>query len=161
VPRTACGALGWLALGCLLDAATAAGAPAALRPQAAESLSLELVLPAQVPAGAPVTITLRGRNGTQRPLDLYLRGRTTTFDVVVAEPGGEVVWRRLEGEIIPTIVQLRTLAPGEQFELEAAWDQRTREGSLLEPGEYTARGLLLVEGEPLETPLASFRILAP
>lgn len=128
---------------------------------APESLSLELVLPPRVRAGEPVPITLRVRNKTERTLDLYLRGRTTTFDVIVARPDGDVVWQRLEDEIIPAIVHLRPLAPAEQFELETVWDQRTRDERRVEPGGYTARGLLLVEGDALETPLAPFRIGEP
>jgi hypothetical protein len=124
-----------------------------------ESLSIELVLPASVRAGQRVQIMLRGQNRTERSIDLYLRGRTTIFDVIVARAAGEVVWRRLEDEIIPAIVHLRTLAPAEQFELVTVWDQLTKSRRRVEPGEYTARGLLLVEGEPLETPSAPFRIV--
>jgi hypothetical protein len=124
-----------------------------------DSLALELVLPLRVRAGEPVTIRLLVQNRTQRALDLYLRGRTSTFDVVVARPGGAVAWRRLEDEIIPAIVHLRTLAPAERFEIMAVWNQRTRHGGPVEPGEYTARGLLLVEGDPLETPSVPFRIV--
>lgn len=124
-----------------------------------DSLGLELVLPGRVRVGEAVRMKLRVQNQTQRILDLYLRGRTITFDVVVARPDGEVVWQRLEDEIIPAIVHLRTLAPAERLELEAVWDQRTKQGRPAEPGEYTARGLLLVEGDPLETPSAPFRIV--
>jgi len=102
---------------------------------------------------------LRGQNRTERSIDLYLRGRTTIFDVIVARAAGEVVWRRLEDEIIPAIVHLRTLAPAEQLSLVTVWNQRTKQGGPLEAGEYTARGLLLVEGDPLETPSARFRIV--
>jgi hypothetical protein len=122
-------------------------------------LALELVVPPRVRAGEPVTFILLVENRTSRALDLYLRGRTITFDVVVARASGEVAWQRLEDEVIPAILQLRTLAPSERIELEAVWDQRTRQGELLEPGEYAARGLLLVEGEPLETPAVPFRVV--
>jgi hypothetical protein len=123
-----------------------------------DSVSLELVLPRSVPAGKPVQIRLRVQNLTERSIDLYLRGRTTTFDVVVSRSGGEIVWQRLEDEIIPAIVHLRTLAPAERFELVAVWDQLTKQGKRVEPGDYTARALLLTEGEPLETPSTPFRI---
>ena len=126
-----------------------------------DSLGLELTLPGRVRAGEPMPIKLHVQNLTQRTLDLYLRGRTITFDVVVARPAGEVVWQRLEDEIIPAILHLRTLAPSERIELEVVWDQRTRQGEPLEPGEYVARGQLLVEGEPLETPPVPFRIVEP
>lgn len=129
-----------------------------MKPQP-DSLGLELVLPRSVPARNPVQITLRVQNRTERSVDLYLRGRTATFDVVVARSGGEIIWQRLEDEIIPAIVHLRTLAPAEQLELVTVWNQRTKQGGPLEAGEYTARGLLLVEGDPLETPSARFRIV--
>jgi len=103
---------------------------------------------------------LRVSNRGARPLDLYLRGRTVTVDVVVTRAGGEVVWRRLEGEIIPAIVHLRTLAPGERLEVAAVWDQRTNLGIPAGPGEYAARGFLLVEGDPVPTPPAAFRVVA-
>lgn len=125
-----------------------------------DSLSLTLVLPAEVRAGGRVPITLRVENHERGPLDLYLRGRTTTFDVEVTDTGGTVVWRRLEGEIIPAIVHLRTLAPGERFEIGTTWDQRTTQGRPIPPGAYSVRGLLLVEGKPLETVPVPLRIVA-
>jgi hypothetical protein len=124
-----------------------------------DSVRLELLLPPRVRAGEPVPIRLRAQNVTQRALDLYLRGRTTTFDVVISRRSGEVVWRRLEGEIIPAIVHLRPLPPGERLEVETVWDQRTKDGRAVAPGEYVAQGLLLVEGEPLPTAPASLKIL--
>jgi hypothetical protein len=125
---------------------------------ALDSLSLELVLPHRVRAGEPVPIELRVQNLTRRSLDLYLRGRAVTWDVIVARRGGDVVWRRLEDEIIPAIVHLRTLAPGERLEADAVWNQRTNQGRRVEAGEYTARGLLLVDGEPLQTASVPFAI---
>jgi hypothetical protein len=165
----ACAAFVVLASACRSDSADARGGSAAppettlpattvMEPEP-DSLGLELVLPPRVRAGEPVTFVLRVQNRTSRALDLYLRGRTITFDVVVSRAGGEVVWQRLEDQIIPAILHLRTIAPSERIELEAVWDQRTRRGTPLEPGEYAARGLLLVEGEPLETPTVPFRIV--
>lgn len=126
-----------------------------------DSFRIELLLPPRVRAGEAVPIRLRAQNVTQHTLDLYLRGRTPTFDVVIARTDGEVVWQRLEGEIIPAIVHLRPLAPGERLEIGTAWDQRTKAGKTLGPGEYVAYGLLLVEGEPLRTPSTSLRIAPP
>ena len=82
------------------------------------------------------------------------------FDVIVARDDGEIVWQRLEGEIIPAILLVRSIAPTERFELSTVWNQRTRDRKYSRPGNYTARGLLLVEGEPLETPAINFRIEA-
>lgn len=117
----------------------------------ADSLILELVVPTRVRVGNRVPITLRVVNRAGRRFDLYLRGRTATFDVVVTGPDSTVVWRRLDGEIIPAIVHLRTLAPAERMELEAVWDQRTRAGGRLPGGAYEIRGFLLVEGKALKT----------
>jgi hypothetical protein len=124
-----------------------------------DPLRLELILPSRVRAGEPVPLRLRAQNVTGRPLDVYLRGRTITFDVIVARTSGDVVWRRLEGEIIPAIIQLRALAPGERIEVEAVWDQRTNDRKKVDSGEYVATGLLLVEGEPLRAPPKPFTIL--
>jgi hypothetical protein len=123
-----------------------------------DTLEVELLVPASIRPGDPVPLRLRVRNGSGRTLDLYLRGRATTFDVEVTGPDGQVVWRRLEGEILPAIVHLRALGPGEEFEVEGVWDQRTRSGQPVLPGAYTARGLLLTEGDPVESPSISFRI---
>ena len=116
-----------------------------------DSLELLLLAPDSVRAGAPIRFTLRLTNRGAAPLDVYLRGRTVTFDVAVADSGGTVVWRRLEGETIPAIALLRTLAPAERLDLTAEWDQRTNAGAPVRPGAYTVRGLLLVEGPPRAT----------
>jgi hypothetical protein len=72
--------------------------------------------------------------------DVYLRGRAITIDVEVTRADGAVVWRRLEGEMIPAIVHLRTLAPGERLEVETTWDQRATGGKAVEPGDCVAAG---------------------
>ena len=126
---------------------------------ASDSLRLELLLPRSVRAGEPVSISLRVENRTRHAIDLYLRGRTATFDVIVSRPDGVVVWQRLEDEIIPAIVGLRALAPGERLELATVWDQQTKQRKPVGAGEYTARGLLLVEAKPLETPPVPFVIV--
>ena len=135
--------------------------PAAVTSPAADSLRLRLDVPAGVRAGAPVPIVLRVENVSPRPVELYLRGRTIAFDVVVARADGGVVWRRLEDEVIPAVVQVRALAPNETLELRAEWDQRTARGAAVPAGEYVARGLLLTDRpEPLETPPVPLRIVA-
>ncbi len=126
---------------------------------APDSLRLELLLQPRVRAGEPVRLELRAENVAPRAVDLYLRGRTPTFDVVIARAGGGVVWRRLEGEIIPAIVGLRALRPGERLQVEATWDQRTNGGEAVEPGDYVVEGSLLTDGEPLRAPPRSLTIL--
>ncbi|MFN2564596.1 MAG: BsuPI-related putative proteinase inhibitor [Gemmatimonadaceae bacterium] len=129
---------------------------------AQDSLRLGIDVPREVRLGQPVPVTFRVENVAGRPLDLYLRGRTIAFDVIVERRGGGApVWRRLAGEIIPAILQLRTLAPGETFELRAEWDQRTNRGRRVSAGVYSVRGALLTDGAPLETAAVELRILTP
>jgi len=124
----------------------------------ADSLSLRLEMPERVATDEPVPITLEVRNVTDRSIDLYLTGRPIAFDLVVTEEDGEVVWRRLEGEVIPMVLRIETLEPGVALEFEETWDQRSNAGEFVPPGTYTVRGKLLTEDEPLVTPESRLRI---
>jgi hypothetical protein len=115
-------------------------------------LRLALVAPDKVRRGEPVPITLRLTNTAKRGVELYLTGRTVTFDIIVARPDGQVVWRRLEHVATQQILQIKMLAPGETFELKDVWRQA------VEPGEYTLTGVLPTGGEPLRTAPARLRI---
>lgn len=119
---------------------------------------LELVLPAEVRVGDAFDITMRVRNLGARPRDLALQGRTPTLDVIVSRPNGDTVWQRLRDEVVPAVLALRTLGPGEALTVEARWDQRNLDGTPAPPGEYLARGLLLTEDEPLATAQIAFLI---
>ena len=121
-------------------------------------LVLKLVVPEVVPVGRPVPMVLHVSNHARAPLDLYLRGRTLTFDVEVSREDSTFVWRRLQGEIVPAIVHVRALAPGERIEASAVWDQRASLGGAAGPGSYLARGFLLTEETPFPTLLVGFRI---
>lgn len=123
-----------------------------------DSLRLWLELPEQVSAGEPVPVTFRVENISDGPLDLYLTGRPIAFDLIVEDEGGTVVWRRLEDQVIPAILRIETLAPGERLELDDTWDQRSNAGEPVAPGAYTVRGELLTEQEPLVTPAVPLRI---
>jgi hypothetical protein len=125
----------------------------------ADSLLLDLNVPPEVRAGEPLLVTMRVRNPASRAVDLALHGRSPTLDVIITRPNGDTVWHRLAGEVLPAILSLRTLAPGEQLEMSTRWDQRTPQGPAA-PGEYVVRGLLLTDGAPLATGPARFRILA-
>lgn len=125
-----------------------------------DSLRLEIEVPPEVRAGAPVPITLRARNAGAAPFELYLQGRTVAFDITVARANGAAVWRRLEGQTIPAILQVRVLTPGESLELHDQWDQRASTGEPVGPGSYTVEGALLTDSpQPLKTPAALLRIL--
>ena len=120
-----------------------------------DALRLTLIAPAETRAGARVPFTLRVENTSARPLELALRGREIAFDVIVSTTDGAIVWRRLDGAVIPGILQLRVLGPGEHLDLRASWESAT-------PGSYFARGALLTdEPSPRETPLVRVRVLPP
>lgn len=122
-----------------------------------DSLSLAIRVPRRVSPGETVPVILRVENTSGRAIDLYLRGRTIAFDVVVTDADGEV-WRRLEDEVIPAILRIETLEAGGLLELEASWDQRSNAGEPVPAGEYRVRGEVLTEDDPLVTPAARLRV---
>jgi hypothetical protein len=124
-------------------------------------VQLRLDAPNTARVGERVSLTIIVENPTDRPVDLYLRGRQIAFDVVVTDSDGVVVWRRLEGEIIPAIVQLKSLAPREVLALRTTWEQRSNRGRPLAAGLYSVRGLVLTDDAqaPLETAAVELRIL--
>ncbi len=76
------------------------------------SLRPSLELPDTVRVGVTVPITIRLENRGTRPLDLHLTGRPIAFDLVVSDPEGRVLWRRMDDEVLSMVLQLRTLEPG-------------------------------------------------
>jgi Intracellular proteinase inhibitor len=107
-----------------------------------------------------VPITLRLTNTTSKPITLYLRGRAIAFDLTVTRADGEVVWRRLEGETVPAILQVKELAPGEALALEDTWDQRTNLGDTADPENYTVQGAVLTDQpDPIRTPAVPISIV--
>lgn len=114
-----------------------------------DSMRVEIVVPRRVAAGAPVPMAIRIANTTRRPLELHLQGRSAIFDLTVRR-GDTVVWRRLEGEAVQAILQLRTLAPGEALVLEETWHQKDDAGKRVGPGEYTVSGTVPTDGAPIE-----------
>lgn len=125
---------------------------------ATESLQVILSAPPRVPLGAPVLFRLVLANQTDRRLTLYLSGRSVTFDITVTGPEGSVVWRRLEGQTIQGILQVRELGPREHLVLEDEWDQTASDGKPVPPGTYMAKGAILTDGAPLFTPSVSFAV---
>jgi hypothetical protein len=121
-------------------------------PQRPDSLSFTVVAPHSVRRGEPVPILLRLTNTGVRTLNLYLTGRTITFDIIVARSDGQVVWRRLEHVTSQQIVQVKTLAPGETFEMKDVWK------ATVDPGDYTLTGVIPTDGPPLRTTPAPLRI---
>jgi hypothetical protein len=121
-------------------------------PQHPDSIRFTVGAPASVRRGEPVPIMLRITNAGDRPLHLYLTGRSITFDIIVAKSDGQVVWRRLEHLTSQQILQVKTLAPGESMELKDVWKQGVAEG------EYTVQGVLPTDGAPLRTAPTRLRI---
>jgi hypothetical protein len=108
----------------------------------ADSMTIDIRLPAEVCRGDKVAITLRVTNTSGKPLTLYLQGRPVAFDVIISRRDGTLVWRRLEGAVISAVLQVRSLAPGEVMEFSDSWSQRTNLGAAVEPGEYLVTGVL-------------------
>jgi hypothetical protein len=122
-------------------------------------LRVELQVSPRVRHSESVAITIRLTNETSRTLDATFVGRTITCDVIVRDVDRRVVWRRLEGEVVPMVLQLRTFAPGEVVELAIAWDQRGTNGAPVTPGSYLVSGEVPTgDPEPLRTPEMTMRI---
>lgn len=124
----------------------------------ADSLHLSLEAPDRVRSGEEALLTLRVENVSGGPLDLYLRGRTIAFDLVVTDEGGNPVWSRLHGEIIPAILRVEHLAAGDTLVLRDSWDGRTDAGESVPSGRYRVHGVLLTEGDPLRTPVRCLEV---
>lgn len=99
-----------------------------------------MTLPREAARGVPVRIHLRLVNPSDQPANLALQGRPAAFDIVVTDRKGGPVWRRLEGEVVVAVLQLRSLGPGEAVEFEAMWDQRDQAGVPVPAGEYLVTG---------------------
>jgi intracellular proteinase inhibitor BsuPI len=124
------------------------------------SMTLQILLPDTVRSGEAVPITLRLTNSDRKPATAYLQGRPTAFDIIVTRRDGTPVWRRLEGAVIPAVLQVRSLAPGAVLEFHGSWPQRTNLGAAVGPGEYLVTGVLPTDPPAeLRTHPAPLRIL--
>ena len=110
-----------------------------------DSVAFRVELPSAAHAGEPVPIVLRLTNRTEQALTLALQGRPLAFDVTVTGPDGAIVWRRLEGAVVQSILAVRALAPAESLTFEAVWDGRRRDGTPSPPGRYLVAGKLLTD----------------
>ncbi|MGH7584844.1 MAG: BsuPI-related putative proteinase inhibitor [Gemmatimonadales bacterium] len=124
-----------------------------------DTLTFQVTAPDSVRAGEPVPIALRLANTSGRPLQLYLQGRPLAFDITIRGPDGTIVWRRLEGATVSAILAVRVLEPGASLTFEDTWDQASKHGAPIPPGEYTVTGSLPTDRDPLETPPTRLRIV--
>jgi hypothetical protein len=122
------------------------------------TITFAVVAPDSVRRGDPVPITLRLTNAGTVPENLYLTGRSITFDIIIARSDGEIVWRRLEHATGQQILQVQTLAPGQTLELKDRWRQRTNAGAAVAPGDYTVTGVIPTDRQPLRTAPVRLRI---
>jgi len=108
--------------------------------------------PAAARVGQPVPITLRLHNPSKQPVEAHFLGRTITFDIVVTNADGNVVWRRLGEGAVPSILQIRTLAAGATMEWRDNWVPAAA-------GRYRIQGVLPSDdAEPRRTPLVETEV---
>lgn len=106
-------------------------------------VSLTLEAPERVRLGDSVRVLVRVSNGGQSTAQLYLRGSEATVDVEVMNERREV-WRVLEQAVIPALLRLEMLAPGQSLEAAQHWKPTER-------GTYRIVAMLLGERNPYVT----------
>ncbi|MEJ7809610.1 MAG: BsuPI-related putative proteinase inhibitor [Gemmatimonadaceae bacterium] len=111
----------------------------------------ELELPTRVAAREAVPIVLRVRNAGRERVELMLTGRPVAFDLVVMGADRTVVWRRLHGAAVSSMLQATLVGPGETLEFTERWLQQDNAGGAVPPGTYSIQGILPVEGGQLVT----------
>lgn len=120
---------------------------------------VEVHIPPSIPAGQSIPIVVTIENTSSDRVELYLRGREITVDLEVSRAGGPLVWRRLDGAVVQSILAVRIVEPGEVMELRAEWDQRDADGTLVGPGSYTMVARILTDGSmTLESTTVSFNV---
>ena len=133
------------------DSADATDPPASVR--------VRLEVPERVRAGDRVPIRLRIENALDRPVTIEHTGVALIADVVVTHVEGAVVWRSLDGQAVPTVLAVRTLAAREVVTVDASWDQRTGDGRPVAPGDFLVRGGVRTDGAALGAAPRPLRII--
>lgn len=123
-----------------------------------EDLRVRVAAPRAAAAGEPVPITLAVENTGSAPATVYLTGRPIAFDIIIERTDGSHVWQRLRGGVIPAILHVRELGPGERLELSTEWDQRTDAGTPVGTGAFLIRGSVPGASEPMTAPAVPLRI---
>jgi hypothetical protein len=88
-------------------------------------------------------------NTGESTIEAHLQGREPVHDLTVTGDGGEIVWRRLKGEIGQAILRIDVLAPRESLRIPGEWDQRDSAGHYVEPGFYTLQASVPTDSGPL------------
>jgi hypothetical protein len=78
-------------------------------------------------------------------LTLQLLGRTPAADFRVSDLRDRTVWSRLRGQTLLGALRLFPLGAGKHLSFRQVWDQRGDTGTLVPPGEYVIRGVLMTD----------------
>jgi hypothetical protein len=111
-------------------------------------MRLDIAVPPEVRRGDSVPIVLRLIYDGATQVEVPLQGRPVAFDVKITRPDGALVWRRLEGETVTAILQLRVLPAGDTLVFHGSWDQRDVGGAHLAPGGLIVRGVVAYDPPP-------------
>jgi hypothetical protein len=79
---------------------------------------------------------------------VYLQGRPTAFDIIVATAEGRPVWRRLAGQTITAILGVYTIEPGGALTFEDVWPQTDQAGVQVPAGRYSIEVELPTDNDP-------------
>ena len=105
----------------------------------------------------PLVFTVTNAGPTS--VTLQLLGRVPAADFQITDLRGRTIWSRRRGETLLGLLRLFPLDPGKRLSFRHVWNQRTDEGSLVPPGEYLIRGVLLTDDPTgLASPTERLRI---
>jgi intracellular proteinase inhibitor BsuPI/copper amine oxidase-like protein len=108
-------------------------------------------------AGEPVQLTLEARNTSGAPVTLQMSsGQKYDFEVA---RGDTVVWKWSDDRMFTQALVDMTVAPNQTLVYRETWNQRSREGRAVEPGEYTLTGYLTTRNLSLPKARVTIRIL--
>ena len=124
-----------------------------------QALTIWLEVPAEVPAGTTVPLTLIVKNTSTHGIKLSLGGRPA-HDFVVTSQAGLQVWVWTHRQAILSILERRTLQPGDALTFEGQWQQVDHSGKTVPAGTYLVRGVVSTEpGQELESELKPLTII--
>lgn len=93
----------------------------------------------------PVPLVFRVTNTGTTAVTLQLLGRTPTADFRISDARGRVIWTRLGGKTMLGALRLYPLDAGKSLIFRHVWNGRSDSGSVVVPGEYMLRGVLLTD----------------
>lgn len=116
-----------------------------------------MTAPRQVFAAGTLAVILGLKNTSDHSVDLYLRGRSMTFDLQILDARQKVILSRLGDTPIPAILHIKTLAPRQSLSRGIEW--KLDPGVRLGPGAYMLRAELLLEGGSITSNIASIAVI--